>query len=124
MKRIAALFIATSLLGFTMPRLLGEEGVAIMEEIIVEAPFDVRLQSPNEAAVQIMIERLRLRSENERAAELKIAHRDPVSRVLDLTRYSPISLGASENRVDTFFLQNALRPDLNPRNDDPLSLQR
>ena len=95
-----------------------------MDEIIVEAPFDVRLELPKESHVQIMIERLRLRAETERAAELKIANRDAVSRLLDLTKYSPIPLGASEDRVDTFFLQNALRADLNPRHDDPLSLRR
>ncbi len=30
-----------------------EEGVAVMEEIIVEEPFDVRLQLPQESAVKI-----------------------------------------------------------------------
>ncbi len=98
--------------------------IAVMDEIIVEAPFDVRLQLPKESAVQIMIERLRLRSETERALEMKAANRDPVSRLLDLTKYSPIPLGASEDRIDTFFMQNALRADLNPRTDDPLSLRR
>lgn len=96
----------------------------MMEEIIIEEPFDVRLQLPQESSVQIMIERMRLRLETERAEELKIANRNAVTRVLDLTKYSPISLGASEDRSDTFFLQNSLRPDLNPRNDDPLLLWR
>ena len=105
-------------------RLPAEEGVATMEEIIVEAPFDVRLELPKESAVQIIIECMRLRSEAERALELKIANRDPLSRLLDLTKYSPIPLGASENRVDTFFLLNSMRADLNPRRDDPLSLRR
>ena len=51
-----------------------------MEEIIVEEPFDVRLQLPQESSVQIMIERMRLRFETERIEELKIANRNPVTR--------------------------------------------
>ena len=122
MSKITRHLIALLALG--IQPLAAQEDVATMEEIIVEAPFDVRLEFPKESHVQIMIERLRLRSETERALDLKIANRDPVSRLLDLTRYSPIPLGASESRVDTFFLQNALRADLNPRKDDPLSLRR
>ena len=116
--------IVCALLMSGAPRLPAEEGVATMEEIIVEAPFDVRLELPQESAVKIMIERMRLRSETERELELKIANRDPISRLLELTKYSPIPLGASENRVDTFFLENSMRADLNPRRDDPLSLRR
>ena len=116
--------IVWALLMSGAPRLPAEEGVATMEEIIVEAPFDVRLELPQESAVKIMIERMRLRSETERELELKIANRDPISRLLELTKYSPIPLGASEDRVDSFFMQNALRAELNPRKDDPLSLRR
>ena len=122
MSKITRHFIALLALG--IQPLAAQEDVATMEEIIVEAPFDLRLQPPKESAVQIMIERLRLRSETAHALDLKIANRDPVSRILDLTRYSPIPLGASEDRVDSFFMQNALRAELNPRKDDPLSLRR
>lgn len=103
---------------------LAQDDIPMMEEIIVEEPFDVRLQLPKESSVQIMIARMRLRLETERAEELKIANRNAVARLLDLTKYSPIRLGAGEDPVDAFFLQNSLRPDLNPRNDDPLSLRR
>ncbi len=95
-----------------------------MEEVIVEAPFDFRLERPRESAVQIVIERLSLRAEKQRALELQIANRTPLSALLDLTKYSPIPLGASDGRVDTFFLQNSMRGDLNPRQDHPLSLRR
>jgi len=93
---------------------------AVMEEIVVEAPFDVRLGLPRASDVQIMIERLTLRSENQRALELQLANQNPLSTLLDLTRYSPIPLGASESRVDTFLLQNYMRADLNPRKGSPL----
>lgn len=93
---------------------------AVMEEVRVEASVDLRLETPRESAVQIMIDRLRLREENERAIQLEIANRTPLTAVLDLTRHIPIPLGASESRVDTFFLQNYMRPDLNPREDAAL----
>ena len=84
-----------------------------MEEIIVEAPFDVRLTLPRESDVQTMIDRLTLRAQTQRTFELQIANRTPISTLLDLTKYSPIPLGGSDNRVDTFFLQNYMRADLN-----------
>ena len=99
---------------------------AVMEEIVVEAPFDIRLDlsSPSPTAVQIMIDRLTLRAETQRALEMQIANRNPLNTLLDLTKYSPIPLGASENRIDSFFLQSYLRADPNPRTEDPLSLRR
>ena len=93
---------------------------AVLEEVIVEAPFDVRLEAPRESAVQIMIERLQLRAETERALELQVANRSPLATLLELTKYSPIPLGSSESRVDTFFLENSMRADLNPRERDQL----
>jgi hypothetical protein len=95
---------------------------AVMEEVRVEATFDLKLEPPRESAVQMMIERLTLRAETQRALELQIANRSPLATLFDLTKYSPISLGASENRVDTFFLQNYMRADLNPSERNPLFL--
>lgn len=97
---------------------------AVMEEVIVEAPFDVRLEPPQESAVHIMIERLTLRAETERALELQMANRTALATLLDLTKYIPIPLGSSDNRVDSFFLENTMRADLNPREHDPLELRR
>jgi len=95
-----------------------------MEEIIIEAPFDFRLELPRESTVKIMIEQLTSKAEEQRKLELKVANRTPLTTLLDLTRYIPIPLGASENRIDTYMLQNHMRPDLNPRDDDVLSLRR
>ena len=95
-----------------------------MEEVIVEAPFEVRLQLPNESQIQLMIDRLMLKTETERAAALEIANRTPINTLLDLTKYSPIRMGSSDSRVDTYFLENFMRPDLNPRMEDPLALRR
>ena len=93
---------------------------AVLEEVIVEAPFDVRLEPARESTVQIMIDRLQLRAETQRALELQIANRTPLETLLELTKYSPIPLGSSERRVDTFFLENSMRADLNPPERDPL----
>jgi hypothetical protein len=112
-------FLAVTALG---EGVRGQE--AVLEEIVVEAPFDLRLELPRESTVQIMIGRLLLRAEAQRALEMQIANRNGFSTVLDLTKYSPIPLGGSESRGDTFFLQNSLRADLNPRASDVLGLGR
>lgn len=100
----------------------GSAQEAIMDEVTVEGHFDFRLDLPRELAVQSMVERLTAQAETERLRELQSANRNPLSITLDLTKYSPIPLGPSEDRIDTFFLQNFMRADLNPRQDDPLSL--
>ncbi|MBA3386646.1 MAG: hypothetical protein H0T95_08520 [Chthoniobacterales bacterium] len=86
----------------------------VLEEVRVEASFDMKLQPPNQSAVQNVVARLIWRAETQRALDLKIANRTPLSTLLDLTKYSPIPLGGSESHVDTFFLRNDMRPDLNP----------
>jgi len=86
----------------------------VLEEVRVEATFEFKLKRARESAMQELIERLALRTETQRALELEVANRTPIGTLLDLTRYSPIPLGGSDNRVDTFFLTNDMRPGLNP----------
>ena len=90
---------------------------AVLEEINVESTFLSDLELRQEKAVQELIGRLQLRAETERSIELEIANRSPLSNLLNLTRYSPIPAGSSEDRVDMFFLENYMRPDLNPHED-------
>jgi len=102
---------------------LAEEDEAVMEEITVEATFDLRLDLPTarESAVQIMIDRLTLRAEMQRALDLQIANRTPMTTILDLTKYVPIpAFSGSSKPVDTFFQENYMRADLNPREKSPL----
>lgn len=96
------------------------EEEAVMEEVIVEAPFDVRLQLPKDSQVQIAIDRLTVKAQAERAAALEIANRTPLNTLLDLTKYSPIPLGGSDPRIDPFTLQSYMRADLNPREERSL----
>ena len=86
-----------------------------LEEIKVEAVYVSPLELPLSKAVDRLIEELRLKEESERILDLKEANKSGLTRVLELTRYSPISLGASDPRIDTFFQQNYMRADLNPR---------
>ena len=92
----------------------------ILEEVRVEATFDLRLETPPQSALKAVIDRLSLRAETERALELATVNRTPLETLLNLTKYFPVPLGASDNRVDTFFLQNYLRPDLYPSEHNPL----
>jgi len=97
-----------------------EPEVLTLEEIVVEETIDLRLELPKESSVQIMIDRLTLRAETQRALDLEIANRTPLTTVLDLTKYVPIPLfSGSSKPVDTFFQENYMRLDLNPREKNP-----
>ncbi|MFN2475170.1 MAG: hypothetical protein ABR526_02370 [Chthoniobacterales bacterium] len=94
---------------------------AVVEEVRVDgafvaSPFELR----RDHAVEILTERMMSRAAELRAAELHLANENPATRLLELTKYIPIPLGSSENRVDTFFLSNYMRADLNPRSDNRL----
>jgi hypothetical protein len=90
---------------------------AVMEEVRVEASFISQLEQHQEDAIKLMTERLIQIAETNRAAELQIANRTPFATLLDLTKYSPIPLGSSDPRTDTFALQSYMRADLNPPNE-------
>lgn len=87
---------------------------AALEEIRVEGSFEEGLELPRDRAVEFLIKHLNLVEETARARELQKANESVVTKFFDLTRYSPISFGASDSRLDTFFLQNSMRADLNP----------
>lgn len=90
--------------------LKGQE--AVMEEVRVEGVSPLELA--NDRQVDLFTRRLLEHDENKQALELQLANRNPVTTLLSLTSAIPIPLGSSENRVDTFFLQNYMRADLNP----------
>ncbi|MCA1658363.1 MAG: hypothetical protein LC627_03580 [Verrucomicrobiaceae bacterium] len=91
-----------------------------IEEVRVESVFISPLELPSREAVDQLIERLRLQEESARELELRAANQSSVTALLELTRYSPINLGASEPRADTFMQPNYMRADLNPRETNPL----
>ena len=101
---------------------------AVMEEVRVEARFSsgLELQRQN-PAIEDLLKRLELRDQQRREQELQEANKSSAAKVIDLLKlpaWVPFGFGPSENKVDSFFQQNYMRADLNPRADDPLSLRR
>ncbi|HSH39915.1 MAG TPA: hypothetical protein VK993_14160 [Chthoniobacterales bacterium] len=97
---------------------------AVMEEVRVEASFSsgLQLQRPN-PAIDELLKRLELRDQQRRELELKEANKNSATKVIELLKlpaWVPFGFGASENKVDSFFQQNYMRADLNPRKENPL----
>ncbi|MDQ6860905.1 MAG: hypothetical protein M3032_07100 [Verrucomicrobiota bacterium] len=86
-----------------------------LEEVKVEGVFVSPIELPLTKSIDQLIERLRLSDEKAREIELQQANKSSLTTLLELTRHSPIPLGASDARVDTFVRENYMRPDLNPR---------
>ncbi|MGI8820736.1 MAG: hypothetical protein ACR2ID_07720 [Chthoniobacterales bacterium] len=120
MKRCALVACAGLFLALR-PATLAQE--LTLEEVRVEAPFDATLELPRDATVSELLYRLELRASEARARELEKANASAVTRLLDLTQYIPIPLGSSDSKLDTFLQQNYMRADLNPHEQDPLSLR-
>ena len=95
-----------------------EEVIVTLEPIEVEATFDLQLELRQRAREIELAEKLRQQTEIQRGIELQDLNKSFVSRLLDLTKFSPIPLGSSESRLDTFFLQNHMRADFNPRRNE------
>jgi hypothetical protein len=97
---------------------------AVMEEVRIEATFSsgLQLQRPN-PAIDDLLKRLEMRDQQKREFDLKEANKSSVTKVIDLLKlpaWVPFGFGASESKVDTFFQQNYMRADLNPRKENPL----
>ena len=101
---------------------------AVMEEVRVDATFSSGLQLQRQnPAIEDLLKRLELRDAEKRELELKEANKSAATKVIDLLKlpaWVPFGFGASESKVDTFFQQNYMRADLNPRRSDPLALDK
>jgi hypothetical protein len=114
-------------LGATAATLLASSAFAqeaVMEEVRVEATFSsgLELQRQN-PAIEDLLKRLELRDQQKRELELHEANKSSATKVIDLLKlpaWVPFGLGASENKTDSFFQQNYMRADLNPRKENPL----
>ena len=96
---------------------------AVMDEGRVAAAFSSGLELQRSTAVEELLKRLELRDAEKREAELHEANKHGATKVLDLMKlpaWLPLGLGASESRVDSFFQQNYMRADLNPKKENPL----
>ena len=97
---------------------LAQDEVAVVEPVKVEASFSTTLERHSDIAIREMVIRFENADELRRAAELSKSNQNVVTNLLELAalpKWIPFGLGASENHVGTFFQQNYVRPDLNPR---------
>ncbi len=115
MKRLLV-FVVLLAAGVSNQKTFAQE--ALMEEVRVEGVSPLELS--NDRAVDLFTRRLLECDQSKQALELQLANRNPLTTLLSLTSAIPIPLGSSENRVDTFFLQNYVRGDLNPRKENVL----
>ncbi len=86
-----------------------------LEEVRVEAVLISPLELPLNRTIDTLVERLRLKDEEERERTLGAANKSSLTTVLELARYIPIPLGESTSRTDLFLRENYMRADLNPR---------
>jgi hypothetical protein len=97
---------------------------AVMEEVRVEATFSSGLQLQRQnPAIEDLMKRLELRDQQRRETELQEANKSSATKVIDLLKlpaWVPFGFGPSESKVDSFFQQNYMRADLNPRKENPL----
>jgi hypothetical protein len=97
---------------------------AVMEEVRVEATFSSGLQLQRQnPAIEDLMKRLELRDQQRRETELQEANKSAGTKVIDLLKlpaWVPFGFGPSESKVDSFFQQNYMRADLNPRKENPL----
>jgi hypothetical protein len=91
------------------------QGTAVVNEsmrskYLFRQRFELRLDPTFSKFVDTMIRQ----GELERAIELERANRSVITRLLEYTRFIPYRV---RPEVDTFFQQNYLRVDLNPKRD-------
>ena len=78
------------------------------------------LQAEREKALTRYIDSLVLSERQQRALELQVIHQSPLTTFIsEVSKYTPYRF---KPEVDTFFLQNYMRRDFNPREQDELAL--
>ncbi len=80
--------------------------------------FTLELQTDREKELSRYIDSLVLTERQQRAVELQVIHQNPLTTVIcELSKFTPYRF---KPEVDTFFLQNYMRRDFNPVNEDQL----
>ena len=83
-------------------------------------PFAFELRLQREREVSRYDDSLILTERQQRAIELQLANQNPLTTLIcELSKYTPYRFKA---QVDTFFLQNYMRRDFNPVDEDKLQL--
>ena len=82
--------------------------------------FAFEIQPEREKELSRYIDSLILTERQQRAVELQLANQNPITTLIcELSKYTPYRF---KPEVDTFFLQNYMRRDFNPVDQDKLSL--
>ena len=82
--------------------------------------FAIELRREREKELSRYIDSLILTERQQRALELQVANQNPVTTLIcELSKYTPYRF---KPEVDTFFLQNYMRRDFNPVDEDKLLL--
>ena len=82
--------------------------------------FAFEIKPEREKELSRFIDSLILTERQQRAIELQLANQNPITTLIcELSKYTPHRF---KPEVDTFFLQNYMRRDFNPVDDDKLAL--
>ena len=84
----------------------------------VTGVFTLDIRREREKELSRYIDSLMLTERQQRAVELQVIHQNPLTTVIcELSKYTPYRF---KPEVDTFFLQNYMRLDFNPVDEDQL----
>lgn len=83
-------------------------------QLRIDDSLTYRLELQRQRPLRLFIDSLVLKDADIRASELQVLNQSGFTTLLDLTRFIPLRF---KPEVDTFFLQNYMRPDLNPTGD-------
>ena len=107
-------------IAFVAPQpVLAEQELPANSTVMAEvSAFEIRPHREKE--LSRYIDSLILTERQQRALELQVANQNPVTTLIcELSKYTPYRF---KPEVDTFFLQNYMRRDFNPADEDKLLL--
>ena len=89
-------------------------------DTVMSGVFAFEIQAEREKELSRYIDSLILTERQQRAIELQLANQNPITTLIcELSKYTPYRF---KPEIDTFFLQNYMRRDFNPLDDDKLAL--
>ena len=97
------------------PFVLGQGTAIVSEPMHGKYLFRQRFELRLDPSFSKFVDAMTRQTEMQRAIELETANRSIFTKLLEYTRFIPYRM---RPEVDTFFLQNYLRVDLNPKPND------
>ncbi len=112
-----ALIIVMCVVLATSPQVLAEKELP-NTDTMMSGVFSFEIQGEREKQLSRYIDSLVLSERQQRALELEVIHQNPLTTfICELSKYTPYRF---KPEVDTFFLQNYMRRDFNPVDDNRL----